>query len=95
MQVLEYLTQRYPGCKKGGDSNEGGVTDEYRRQAKKGYSLILTEKERERLGIIVAAYIDLALMPQLTEAGKIGNTQRLMELTWAIELEKGILAKLY
>lgn len=60
--------------------------------AKKGYSL--TEKERERLGIIVAAHIDLTLTPQLTEAGKIGNTQRLMELTRAIELEKGILAKL-
>lgn len=63
--------------------------------AKKGYSLILTEKERERLAIIVAGHIDLTLNPQLTEAGKIGNTQRLMELTRAIELEKGILAKLY
>ena len=51
--------------------------------AKKGYSLTLTEEERERLGIIVAAHIDLTLMPQLTEAGKIGNTQRLMELTRA------------
>lgn len=38
---------------------------------------------------------EVFLTPQLTEAGKIGNTQRLMELTRAIELERGILAKLY
>lgn len=67
----------------------GKREDEYMQ-----WTITLTEEERDVLLNIVACHMDLVLEPKIKEAGKNGQTSRVIQLAKATELEKTIMEKL-
>lgn len=60
----------------------------------KQWTITRTEEERDVLLNIVACHMDLVLEPKIKEAGKNGQTSRVIQLAKATERKKTVMEKL-
>lgn len=57
-------------------------------------TITFTPGELERLQVIVAANLDMSLVPTMTEAAKRGLTDKVIQCAKTIEKDKALLGKL-